>query len=246
MQVLRCAAALIQQPFSRDGRLTRPVGGTPMFLGHFAVAFAAKRGAPETSLGTLFVAAQLPDVLWPVLVLAGVEQVRIDPGNTAVTPLDFVSYPYSHSLLFDLLWAALLAGAYLVTTRARRPMAGAVCIALLVLSHWLLDAASHRPDVPVLPHGPYVGLGLWNSRPATFIVEGTLFAAGIISYRRGTRARSRAGSIGLAALVALLVTAYLGATFGPPPPSVAALAWSVLLGWLFVALGVWVDRRRAP
>jgi membrane-bound metal-dependent hydrolase YbcI (DUF457 family) len=138
-----------------------------MFLGHFAVAFAAKREAPETSLGMLFVAAQLPDVLWPMLVLAGVEKVRIDPGNTAVTPLDFVSYPYSHSLLFDLLWAALFALGYLAVARGRR---AAVVIALAVISHWVLDAASHRPDVPVLPHGPYVGLGLWNSRPASLFI----------------------------------------------------------------------------
>jgi hypothetical protein len=253
MQVLRSAGAVIQQPFSRDGRLTRPAGGTPMFLGHFAVAFAAKRKAPEISLGTLFVAAQLPDVLWPMLVLAGVEQVRIDPGNTAVTPLDFVSYPYSHSLLFDLLWAALFALAYAALARLRRtmgdamtrwPVRAAFVTALAVLSHWVLDAVSHRPDVPVLPHGPYVGLGLWNSWPATFVVEGVLFAAGILLYARATRARGRAGTIGLAVLVATLIAAYLGATLGPPPPSVAAIAWGGLAGWLFVALAVWVDRRR--
>jgi hypothetical protein len=214
-----------------------------MFLGHFAVAFAARRQAPDTSLGTLFVAAQLPDVLWPMLVLAGAEQVRISPGNTAVTPLDFVSYPWSHSLLFDLLWAALFAFGYAAVTRRRR---GALVIALAVVSHWVLDAVSHRPDVPVLPHGPYVGLGLWNSRPATFLVEAVLFAAGILIYARATRPRGRAGTVGLLALVAALAAAYAGATFGPPPPSVAALAWSGLAGWLFVAVAVWVDRRRAP
>ena len=231
-----------------------------MFLGHFAVAFAAKRKASSTSLGTLFVAAQLPDVLWPMLVLAGVEQVRIDPGNTAVTPLDFVTYPYSHSLLFDLLWAALFSAAYLAVNRAqlgsggssgsrssgRAPVAAALWIGIAVLSHWFLDAASHRPDVPVLPHGPYVGLGLWNSRLATFFVEGALFAGGIFLYRRATRPRGLAGAIGLALLVALLVAAYLGATLGPPPPSVEAIAWSGFAGWLFVALAAWVDRRRAP
>jgi hypothetical protein len=213
-----------------------------MFLGHFAVAFAAKREAPETSLGMLFVAAQLPDVLWPMLVLAGVEKVRIDPGNTAVTPLDFVSYPYSHSLLFDLLWAALFALGYLADARGRR---AAVVIALAVVSHWVLDAASHRPDVPVLPHGPYVGLGLWNSRPATFFVEAALFAAGILIYTRTTKPRGRAGTVGLVVLAAALVAAYLGATLGPPP-SVQAIAWSGLAGWLFVALAAWVDGRRMP
>jgi hypothetical protein len=178
-----------------------------------------------------------------MLVLAGVEQVRIDPGNTAVTPLDFVSYPYSHSLLFDLLWAALFAAGYAVVTRGRR-RAAAVWIAVAVLSHWFLDAASHRPDVPVLPHGPYIGLGLWNSRPATFLVEAALFTAGIAIYARATSPRGRAGTIGLAVLIALLAAAYLAATLGPPPPSVAAIAWSGLAGWLFVACAAWVDRRR--
>ena len=64
-----------------------------MFIGHFAVGFAAKRVAPRLSLAALFAAAQLADVMWPVLVGLGIEQVRIDPGNTAFTPLDFVSYP---------------------------------------------------------------------------------------------------------------------------------------------------------
>src|SRR6516164_2999844 len=84
-----------------------------MFVGHFALGFAAKRAVPRVSLGLLFAAAQFADVLWPVLVGAGLEHVVIDPGNTAFTPLDFVSYPYSHSLLLLIVWGVafgLLAG----------------------------------------------------------------------------------------------------------------------------------------
>ena len=70
-----------------------------MFIGHYGVALAAKKLAPRTSLGILFLAAQFVDMLWPVFLLAGMEHVRIDPGNTAFTPLDFYDYPISHSLL---------------------------------------------------------------------------------------------------------------------------------------------------
>ena len=63
-----------------------------MFIGHFGVGFGAKRFAPAVSLGTLFLAAQFADLLWPTLLLLGVEEVRIDPGITVVTPLDFVHY----------------------------------------------------------------------------------------------------------------------------------------------------------
>jgi len=48
-----------------------------VFIGHFAVAFAAKRAVPEVSLGTLFLAAQLADLVWPTLVLLGFEQFAI-------------------------------------------------------------------------------------------------------------------------------------------------------------------------
>lgn len=215
-----------------------------MFLGHFAVGFAAKRAAPRASLRTTFLAAQWADVVWPVFLLLGLETVRIDPGNTAVTPLDFVSYPYSHSLLALLLWAGLFAGVYAWRGRDR---AGAWVLAAVVLSHWVLDFASHRPDVPVLFDGPKLGLGLWRSLAATLAVEGALFAVGVWLYARATRARDRIGSYGLAALVALLVIAYAGALFGPPPPSVDAILWADLAGMaLFVGLASWVDAHRAP
>jgi hypothetical protein len=216
-----------------------------MFLGHFAVALAAKRAAPRVSLGTLFLSAQLADLVWPVLVLAGVEEVRIAPGVTEVTPLDFVSYPWSHSLAWLAAWGAALA---LLRAAVRRRVAGpgeAAWIALVAVSHWGLDVASHRPDVPLLPSGPRLGLGLWHSRPATLLVEGTLFALGVLAYARATRPLGRSGTWGLAALVAALVAVYAGAVFGPPPPSATALAASALGVWVFVAAGYAVDARRS-
>jgi membrane-bound metal-dependent hydrolase YbcI (DUF457 family) len=216
-----------------------------MFLGHFGLAFGAKKAAPSVSLGTLFLAGQFADLLWPTLLLLGVERVEISPGATAITPLDFVSYPYSHSLVALALWAAAVAAVYAGVRRARLP--AAAVLSVLVVSHWLLDYVTHRPDMPLTINGAgRFGLGLWWSIPGTLVVELTIFAAGIALYLRQTTARDRVGSIGLGALIAFLVVVYLASAFGPPPPSPAAVAWSAEAMWLLVAWGYWVDRHRLP
>jgi len=123
-----------------------------MFLGHFGLAFAARKASPSISLGALFLACQFADLLWPTLVLAGIERVEIEPGATTFMPLDFVSYPYSHSLVALILWAVIVGTIYMMATRA--PAAAAVTLGLLVLSHWALDYITHRPDMPLTMGGP--------------------------------------------------------------------------------------------
>ncbi len=215
-----------------------------MFVGHFAVAFAAKRIAPEVSLGTLFLAAQLADLVWPTLVLLGVEVVEIRPGVTAMTPLDFIHYPYSHSLLALAGWSGLLGAAWLLRRRALAP---ALVIVAVAMSHWLLDVISHRPDMPLTLGGPTrLGFGLWQSIPATIVVELLMLAVGVAIYDRATPNANRLGRNGLRALVAFLVLVYLASAFGPPPPSVAAVAWTAQAIWLLVAWAYWVDRNRPP
>jgi membrane-bound metal-dependent hydrolase YbcI (DUF457 family) len=214
-----------------------------LFIGHFAVAFAAKRAAPSVSLGTLFVACELVDLIWPLLLLAGIERVRIDPGNTAFTPLDFVYYPWTHSLLMGVLWGVFLGLLYFL---ARKNARAAIIVGAVVLSHWFLDAIVHRPDLPIVPGGDLrVGLGLWSSVAGTLALEGLMFAAGLALYLRATKARDRAGAIGFWALIAVLLASYAGAAFGPLPPSVDAIAWAGLAGGaLTAAWGYWVDRHR--
>jgi len=212
-----------------------------MFLGHFGVAMAAKRVAPGASLGTLVLAAHWADGIWPIFLLLGIEQVRIVPGITRVTPLDFVSYPWSHSLLADAAWAAAFAGVYMIVRRDART---AAWLAVLVLSHWLLDAASHRADVPLWPSGPKVGAELWRSLPATLLVETLLYGGGLWLYVRATRTRDRLGIVLLVAFVVVLAVLYGLAVFGPPPPDVRTLEWSALAGWLLVAWAYWIDRHR--
>ena len=212
-----------------------------MFLGHFGVAMAAKQAAPRPSLGTLVLAAQLADGLCAIFLLLGWEEVRIAPGITAVTPLLFVSYPYSHSIPADLFWAVVLGGGYYLL---RRDRSGALWLAVLVLSHWVLDFVAHRPDMPVWPGGPAVGLGLWYSLPATLLVEYAMFGAGIWIYTRATRPRDRLGSLLFWTFVLTLGALYPLSVFGPPPPSVQALAITGLLSLLFVAWAYWIDRHR--
>lgn len=212
-----------------------------MFLGHYAVAFAAKRAAPATSLGTLFLAAVFIDLLWPALLLAGVERARIDPSMRGLGPLVFEHYPVSHSLLMVAVWGLLLGAAYWLATRERR---GALVVAALVVSHWLLDALVHRPDLLLAPGGRLaVGAGLWNAPLASMLMELALFAGGLLLYRRAARG---GGGWPLWTLCALLLAIFLADVVGPPPPSITAVAVAGFAQWLLVAAGYWIDRRRAP
>ncbi|MDH3274759.1 MAG: metal-dependent hydrolase [Gammaproteobacteria bacterium] len=214
-----------------------------MFIGHFALALGAKKYAPQASLGILFLACQLADIIWPNLVLLGIETLRVEPGITVMTPLEFVHYPYSHSLIAILLWSAVFAVLYWLLTRSGTK--AAIVIGTLVLSHWILDVITHRPDMPItLSDSPRIGLGLWNSLGLAVSVELLLFAAGVWLYVRHTRALDRIGSIGFWSLVAFLVVIYAGNLLGPPPPSATAVAWSAQALWLVIAWGFWVDRHR--
>jgi len=214
-----------------------------MFVGHIALGFAAKRAAPGVSAGTLVMAAQFVDILWPIFLLLGLEHVRIDPGNTAVAPLDFYDYPWTHSLLMGLLWALLFAGIWYLRKRDSRV---ALLLGGLVVSHWVLDFITHRPDLPLYPGGPNVGLGLWNSVAGTMVVEGGLFVAGVFIYLRATRPLDRTGRFATYGLIAFLVVAYLANIFSPPPPSVSAIAWGGQAAWLLLLWALWADRHREP
>ncbi len=213
-----------------------------MFIGHFGAGFAAKSFAPKVSLGSLFLAAQFLDLLWPSLLLLGVERVRIFPGATAVTPLLFELYPISHSLLAVLGWAVLIAFLYLLLRRDRN---GAWFLGVLVISHWVLDAIVHQPDLQLSPgSATVIGLNAWSSLPLTLAIEVTLFALGVWLYSRGTSPKDAIGRWSLIALVVLLLGIYAGNLFGAPPPSIEAIAWVGHLQWLLVLWGYWIDKHR--
>ncbi|HJP60450.1 MAG TPA: hypothetical protein VJ865_10635 [Gemmatimonadaceae bacterium] len=213
-----------------------------MFLGHYGIAFAAKRVAPRTSLGALVFAGQFLDELWPVLLLLGVEHVRIAPGLMAASPLDFTSYPYSHSLLMALIWGVIVGALYFAFRKYGR---GAWVVGALVVSHWFLDLPMHRKDLPLWPGeaSPKFGWGLWNSVGLTYIIEFTIFLAGVSAYTRATRPVDRIGRFGWWIYVVLLGVLFVSSN-GAPPPSVSVLAWTALGIWLFVPWAWWIDKHR--
>ena len=213
-----------------------------MFIGHFAVGLGAKRFAPQSSLAVLLAAPLFSDMLWPIFLLMGWEHVRIAPGDTKFTPLDLYDYPWSHSLLMTAVWATVFAVGYWSFTRYR---VGAVVVWIGVFSHWILDWISHRPDMPLYPGGPSVGLGLWNSIPGTMVVEIAMYALGIGLYVSVTRARDRVGRYAFYAYVCLLLVLYIGDRFSPPPDNVPEIIWSgIIAEIILIPWAWWFDHHR--
>ena len=215
-----------------------------MFIGHFAVGFASKRIAPRASLATLLAAPLFLDLLWPIFLLLGVEQVHIGaPGGNPFLTATFTSYPWSHSLVMSLVWGAVFGGTYYAVTRQKRV---AWVLTLAVVSHWVLDYVTHVSDLPVAPGGgPLLGLGLWRSPAATIVVELAMFVVGVWLYTAGTTARDGIGRYAWWALVVLAAASYVGSLVSPAPPSVRALAWTAIAGGaVTVWLAWWADRHR--
>jgi hypothetical protein len=212
-----------------------------MFIGHFAMGMAGKKIEPAVSLGTLFLAAQFLDLLWPTLLLLDVEHVSIEPGVSQVTPLAFTDYPISHSLLAVLGWSIVFGVIYFLITKNRQ---GSFLLGALVLSHWILDVIVHIPDLPLYPgDSPKVGLGLWNSMTLTVLVEGIIFISGIVIYLNAKRTLNEKVNWRFWSLVVFLVIIHIVNFVGPPPPSIAAIAWAGHLQWLFIPWAWWADNR---
>src|SRR5690348_6176264 len=213
-----------------------------MFLGHYGLALAAKRLTPRASLGTLVLAAQWLDELWPIFLVLGIERVRVSPGLMAANPLEFEYYPFSHSLAMAIVWSVVVGGVYFARRRDRR---SALIVGLLVLSHWILDLPMHAPDLPLWPGSSVkLGLGAWRSIPLTIVLELIVFVPGLVIYLRTTRARDRIGSWALGTMVVLLLIIFFSG-FSSAPPSARAIGYSALGIWLFVPWSYWIDRHRA-
>jgi len=211
-----------------------------MFIGHYALALSAKKIDKLPSLAIMFVAVQLLDLLWPIFVLLGFETFEIEVGNTAMTPLHFVSYPYSHSLLMAVLWGILLSAGYYLFTKNKK---GALLLGLLVVSHWVLDLITHAPDLALSPFGSTkYGLGLWNYPVAETIIEIGLFLSGVFLYFKTVNPTRK---IAFWSLIAFFLIIHIMNIFGPAPPSINAVAWSANAMWLFVLWAWWVERKKA-
>jgi hypothetical protein len=215
-----------------------------MFIGHFGLSFAAKKAAPQVSLGTLFIATQFVDILWPFLLVFNIEKVAITPGYTKMNAFEFLYYPYTHSLLMGIVWGVAVGIIYWLFKRDTR---GAIVIGLCVLSHWFFDLIVHVADLPLTPFSDdKVGLGLWNHVAVTLLLETIIFLTGIYIYTTFTKAKNKIGKWALWTLVILLLLFSLSSPFGPPPSdSIMTLFVSFMIGiGLFIALAYWVDRNR--
>ncbi len=212
-----------------------------MFVGHLAVALAAKKAEPRVPLGAAVAAAFGLDLLWPLLLLVGIESVRVDAGNTAFTNLAFDSYPWSHSLVVVVGWSGL---AVLLGHRMYGSLRVGAVLGILVMSHWVLDVITHRPDLPVWPGGPVVGLGLWNSIPGTLLLEGMLLGGGLRLYVGSSSACDRIGRWALVALVAVNGLIWVTQPWAPLPESAVAVAWGALVLWLLPPWARWIEAHR--
>jgi hypothetical protein len=211
-----------------------------MFVGHYGVSFAAKKVVPSVSLAVLFLAVQLLDVGWSLLVLLGIERVRIVPGITATNPLDLYYMPFTHSLVAALVWSAAAFGIYRLAVRGSTMPAAAV-VSGAIFSHWILDFVVHRPDLPLYDDTAKVGLGLWNFPAVAFGLEMAVLFGGLWIYFRTGIAR-RTGFI-VFSLVMFAIQAYV--FFGPPPASPRAAAVTALAAYVIFALVIHALERRA-
>ena len=209
-----------------------------MFIGHYALALSAKKINKLPSLSIMFVAVQFLDLLWPIFVLTGIETFQIEVGNTAMTPLNFTFYPYSHSLLASIFWAGMFSIVYYLITKHKK---NSFLLGVLVFSHWVLDFITHRPDLPLSPFSDFkVGLSLWNLPVIEICLEVGLFLIGAYLYFKTIQPNKK---IAFWSLIIFFITIYFMNLYGPPPPSISAVAWSANLMWIFVLWAWWIEKK---
>lgn len=216
-----------------------------MFIGHFAMGLAAKKADPKINLGFLFIGCQLLDLIWPVLVLAGIETVSVDYSATQVTPFNFSHYPYSHSLVATLIYS--LIGA-LIFSKLFKSIKSGIVFGLIIASHWLLDFITHRPDLPLLNDSYKVGLSLWNSLTGTLVIEILLFIIGVALYLQAVAFNAKKKKIIFWSMIVFLLLMYFGNIAGPKPPIEAPsglIAGPALAMWLIVLWGYFADKKTA-
>ncbi len=207
-----------------------------MFVGHYAVALAAKRFSQKTSLGWTFLAVQFLDVLWVPAILLGIEHARVLPGFLPASPLVLYDMPWTHSLLMAIAWSWL-------AFRIFKSLVIGGC----VFSHWALDYVAHVHDLPLFRGGPLVGLGLWRYRHATFVVEALLLLAGLLIYLQSTRPKTKTGDFAMPAFVVLLIVLNAYNLYGPAPRNIQMLAISGEIAYLVLAaVAAAFDRLRQP
>ena len=217
-----------------------------MFVGHYAASLALKTFEKRISLGILFLAVQLVDILFFPFVLLGIERLNVVENFTESTHFELEYMPYTHSLLGSVFWAGLAYALFRWVIVRRSSVA--LVVAAAVFSHWLLDLIVHTPDLPLWSdESPKLGFGLWNNAIATYVLEAVLLVASLWVYLRSTSAKTAIGKYGMGVFVIVLLAVNIVNVFGPlQDDSKSSLAITALTSYfLFAAIAYWLDRHRA-
>ncbi|GMN01583.1 hypothetical protein [Erythrobacter sp. MTPC3] len=211
-----------------------------MFIGHFAPAFVAAAVSPKgPKLAVYFIAAQLVDWGFFAFALIGIERMRVDPGATTMVPFDLYHMPYTHSLLGTAIWATAMV---LIILILQRNVLGGLLAGFVVMSHWLLDLITHRPDLTLAGGDKTYGLGLWNYPYAAIPLEIGITLLAFVIYLKRTR-----GPVGPPLILLMVLLAFQVINwFGPEPASAgpalylqALLAFAIATGFAW-----WVGENR--
>ncbi len=215
-----------------------------MFIGHYGPAFGAKAILRSVPLWVLFVAVQWLDIVWSILVMAGVEKLNVIPGFTQGSALDLYYMPYTHGLIGALILSAIFGGGVAAFNKSKRGLVF-VIVAAAVFSHWILDLIVHVPDLWIYD-GVKLGFGLWRWLWISLPLELLTLFAGAWLYARYVPARS-GGNRWLWLFVAAMAGVELYGAFGPPPASGQIEAEMALGSYAILALlaGI-VDLSRKP
>lgn len=214
-----------------------------MGIGHAAVALGASRAAPRINVGLLIFAAFLADFLLGIFAAFGLESAHV-PADFASRHYLTFTFPYSHGLAALVFWGVALA-ATLCWVDGRNRTWAFVVIAGLVLSHFVLDALVHVPELPLLgENSPKLGLSLWNHMPLELTLESVMAGAGLAIYWT-LRPPEKLGRWGMAvfvvAVTGLTWTQLLTTT--PPTNSQLVPSW-IVAPLVFAAIPYWLDRKR--
>ena len=226
-----------------------------MFIGHYGIAFALKKYDKKLNLGFLFIVAQLLDFAFNILVIVGIEHVRIVPGFTESNSLDLYYFPFSHSLLAAVLWAigTYFVVRYLFLKKSEEPEMDkskkALILGIAVFSHWILDLIVHVPDLQLSPGIEYrVGFGLWNYFFIALAVELSVLLIGCFIYLKSATSEDNfVSNYGMLLFIFFLILMTVLTSFSPAPPNIITLMIiGLITNFLFAIIAFLLDRKRIP
>jgi hypothetical protein len=214
----------------------------------FRYRSGSEKSRQNLSLGLLFIAVQLPDLVYGGTLLTGIEKVSFIAGSNSLTSVQYF-YLYSHSLVGTLLWSGLVALIVLLAPlKSSLPKSkAALVMAVAVLSHFILVAIVHNSDLDLLGNGAYkIGLGLGNYHFASYLVEAILLVLGLWIYLRATKSHGFIGKFGSPILCLILLILNGINRFGPTPTSTVYFAVMMLVVDLGIVIAAfWLNGERS-